>query len=111
MHIVQYYNLRVRKVREIIDDMFEKHNIRYSGDFAVYCKGSIASKFINEIIQMIDANKCEKQYWHKKLDGKKDLIDLSIQKTIKKISTLVAAIKYYCKINYYSQIFINIFNY
>jgi len=50
----------VRKIREIIDNRLEKHNIRYSGNYAVYYKGSIASKPVNKIIQVIDANEYKK---------------------------------------------------
>ena len=44
----------------MIDKRNEKYNIRYSGDYAVYHKGIIASNSINEKVQTIDANEYEK---------------------------------------------------
>ena len=73
--IVQYCDKRVKKIRDMIDERNEKYNIRHSSDYAVHHKGFIASKSINKIVQTIDANEYEKQYWQKKLEGKEDLMD------------------------------------
>ena len=101
-YIVKMCDMRVRNVRETIDEREEDSNIRYHRDI-VMIEDIMISKSTNKLIREIDTIEEEKRYFVKKFPGKEDLINIRVRVNILGLRKTALVIKYYYGMNHYGE--------